>query len=122
MELLIVIAARPEHHAGVLTRADQPERRTIMRTTDTTTRAEVRESTGHRRRAGSDRVAVIGRSASGQPRTYRLVRPSRTRSVAAAYRHLLVVLLGLDPDTLISELRAERAGRARSAVPPALAA
>jgi hypothetical protein len=40
--------------------------------------------------------------------TETLGRPSQPPSVAAAYRHLAVVVLGLDPDTLIRNLRAER--------------
>jgi hypothetical protein len=72
-----------------------------MRTTETTTRPA--------------RVAVIGRSAAGQPRTYRLVRSRRTRSIGSAYRHLLVVLLGLDPGTLTAELRSQRASHANIA-------
>lgn len=104
-----------------------------MCTTDTTARAELRTGAGNRPGAGSDSVAVIGRSASGQPRTYRLVRSSGTQSIVSAYRHLLVVLLGLDPDTLSSELRAEHdcdvcagsieqvAGRCRPGVEAAIA-
>jgi hypothetical protein len=35
-------------------------------------------------------------------------RPSQPPSIAAAYRHLAAVVLGLDPETLIHVLRAQR--------------
>jgi hypothetical protein len=35
-------------------------------------------------------------------------RPSQPPLIAAAYRHLAVVVLGLDPQTLIHVLRAQR--------------
>jgi hypothetical protein len=82
-----------------------------MRTADTAARPAVRPGAHNRPRPGSDSVVVVGRSAFGQPRTYRLIRSSRMRSIVSAHRHLLAVLLGLDPDTLSSELRAERAQR-----------
>jgi hypothetical protein len=84
----------------------------------------------HPQRAGSGGSVIIGRSAAGRSRTYRLARPGCGRSavdapprvVAAAYRRLLVVLLGLDPSTLASHLRAERLSRSPRAVQPTLAA
>jgi hypothetical protein len=65
--------------------------------------------------AGRDRLAVVGRSEAGQPRTYRLVRSSPTPTIGSAYRHLLVVLLGLDTGTLTRQLRAQRVTRATTA-------
>jgi hypothetical protein len=57
------------------------------------------------------RLAVVGRSAAGQPRTFRLepaiqARPAASRE--AAYRRLTAVLLGLDVPSLASELRQRR--------------
>ena len=59
----------------------------------------------------SHRLAVIGRSPAGQPRTFRLepvTQPATSRD--AAYRRLAVAILGLDVPTLAFELRA-RHGR-----------
>jgi hypothetical protein len=86
-----------------------------MGTTCTIAHVEAHTRAGNRSGAGRDRLAIVGRSEVGQPRTYRLVRSSPTRSIGSAYRHLLVVLLGLDPATLSSQLRAQRATRATSA-------
>jgi hypothetical protein len=57
------------------------------------------------------RLAVVGRSAAGRPRTFRLepavpARPAASRE--AAYRRLAAVLLGLDVASLASELRQRR--------------
>jgi hypothetical protein len=55
-------------------------------------------------------LAVVGRSAAGQPRTFRVEpasginQPSRD----AAYRRLATVILGLDVPTLAFRLRAAR--------------
>ena len=54
-------------------------------------------------------LAVIGRSAAGQPRTFRLeprAQPAARR--AAAYRRLAVAILDLDVPTLVLELRTAR--------------
>jgi hypothetical protein len=55
-------------------------------------------------------LAVVGRSAAGQPRTFR-VEPARGNtqpSRDAAYRRLATVILGLDVPTLAFRLRAAR--------------
>lgn len=55
------------------------------------------------------RLAVIGRSAAGQPRTFRLEAvPQPVASQNAAYRRLTAVILGLDVPTLAFELRTAR--------------
>ena len=57
----------------------------------------------------SPRLAVIGRSAAGQPRTFRLElvsQPAASRD--AAHRRLTTVILGLDVPTLARELRTAR--------------
>jgi len=57
-------------------------------------------------------LAVVGRSATGQPRTFRLElagRPAASRD--AAYRRLAVSILGLDVPTLARGLRMARAQR-----------
>ena len=54
----------------------------------------------------STRLA-IGHDAAGQPRTYRLQRPV---SREAAIRRLVITILGLDVQTLASDLRARRLG------------
>jgi hypothetical protein len=51
-------------------------------------------------------LIVLGRSAGGQPRSYRLASASPRD---AAYRRLAVAVLGLDIRTLARELRATRA-------------
>jgi hypothetical protein len=59
-------------------------------------------------------LTVIGRALNGQPRTYRLARPSRGRSVAAVGRRLACVLFGdwmADPKTLHMESPAHDADR-----------
>jgi hypothetical protein len=86
-----------------------------MGRTYTIAQAEAHRRAGNRSAAGWNRLAVVGRSEAGQPRTYRLVRSCPTRSIGSAYRHLLVVVLGLDPDTLSRQLHAQRATRAMSA-------
>jgi hypothetical protein len=48
-----------------------------------------------------DHRTVVGRTANGQPRTYRLVRPAARE---AAYRRLAIAILGLDVKTLALEL------------------
>ena len=55
------------------------------------------------------RLAVVGRSAAGQPRTYRLeVLPRPAASRDAAYRRLATVMLGLDVATLAHQLQQAR--------------
>jgi hypothetical protein len=55
------------------------------------------------------RLAVIGRSAAGQPRTFRLEPVSQqAANQNAAYRRLAAVMLGLDVPTLALELRTAR--------------
>jgi hypothetical protein len=55
------------------------------------------------------RLAVVGRSTAGQPRTYRLeVMPRPASSRDAAYRRLAAVLLGLDVPSLGHHLRQQR--------------
>jgi hypothetical protein len=57
------------------------------------------------------RLAPIGHSACGQPRTFRLepvAQPAANRT--AAYRRLAVAILGLDVPTLARELRTARRG------------
>ena len=56
-------------------------------------------------------LAIVGRSATGQPRTYRVqgARPSASR--AAAYRRLAIRMLGLDVPTLMHDLRTARLGQ-----------
>lgn len=49
--------------------------------------------------------SVIARGANGQPRTYRL---SPQPAPQAAYRRLVLAMLGLDVATLTDELRAAR--------------
>jgi hypothetical protein len=49
----------------------------------------------------------IGHDAAGRPRTYRL---QRAGSRDAAYRRLVITILGLDVQTLASGLRARRLG------------
>jgi hypothetical protein len=53
---------------------------------------------------------AIGRSAAGQPRTYRH-QPARSASRGAAYRRLAVTILGLDVATLVADLRTTRLGQ-----------
>jgi hypothetical protein len=48
---------------------------------------------------------IVGRSANGQPRTYRLTAPAAT---GAAYRRLAAAILGLDVPTLADELQSAR--------------
>jgi hypothetical protein len=48
---------------------------------------------------------IVGRSANGQPRTYRLAAPAAS---GAAYRRLAVAILGLDVPTLADELQSVR--------------
>ncbi|HET6319052.1 MAG TPA: hypothetical protein VFG86_21570 [Chloroflexota bacterium] len=50
----------------------------------------------------------ISHDAAGQPRTFRLQRQVRRQ---VAYRRLAISILGLDVETLASELRAARLGR-----------
>ena len=50
----------------------------------------------------------IAHDAAGQPRTFRLQRQVRRH---AGYRRLAISILGLDVETLASELRAARLGR-----------
>jgi hypothetical protein len=60
-------------------------------------------------------LSVIGRSAAGPPRTFRLepgARPSTGRD--AAYRRLAAVVLGVDVPTLALQLRLARSGAAAS--------
>jgi hypothetical protein len=55
------------------------------------------------------RLAVVGRSAAGRPRTYRLeLLPRPAHSREAAYRRLAATVLGLDVATLAHELRHAR--------------
>jgi hypothetical protein len=54
------------------------------------------------------RLAVVGRSAAGQPRTFRLEPLAAACSRDAAYRRLAAVLLGLDVASLATELRQRR--------------
>jgi hypothetical protein len=55
-------------------------------------------------------LAVVGRSATGQPRTFRVELAGHTNRPgrAAAYRRLAAVILGLDVPTLAFRLRAVR--------------
>jgi hypothetical protein len=65
---------------------------------------------------GSRQLAVVGRSAAGQPRTFRLElagRPAVGRD--AAYRRLAVTILGLDVPTLARGLQTARVGRLQDA-------
>jgi hypothetical protein len=57
-------------------------------------------------------LTPVARNAAGQPRTYRLQRPSTRK---AAYRRLAIAILGLDVPTLTSELRAGRRTRLQAA-------
>jgi hypothetical protein len=57
---------------------------------------------------------VIGRALGGQPRTYRLQRPERSRSVTAACRHLAVALVGE-----LHRVRTTRVAHATSGLAPA---
>ena len=55
------------------------------------------------------RLAVIGRSAVGQPRAFRLEPVSQpAASQNAAYRRLAAVMLGLDVPALATELHTAR--------------
>ena len=66
------------------------------------------------------RLAVVGRSVSGQQRTVdQDAEGLPGLSSAAAYRRLATVLLGLDVSTLASQLRSERLAARTS---PSLAA
>jgi hypothetical protein len=61
-------------------------------------------------------LAIVGRSTTGLPRTYRLERqtgPSQPTDPerAAAYRRLTAAILGLDVATLGRQLRARRLQR-----------
>ena len=59
-------------------------------------------------------LAVVGRSSSGAPRTYRRGQPHSTAREAArdaAYRRLTAVLLRLDVASLAADLRAARLHR-----------
>jgi hypothetical protein len=58
----------------------------------------------------STSLCPFGHDAAGQPRTFRV---RRRASQPAAYRHLLITIVGLDVRTLTSELRAARLGRRR---------
>jgi hypothetical protein len=58
--------------------------------------------------------SVIGRTAAGQPRTYRLAQPARE----AAYRRLAIAILGLDVRTLTSELQSARRALGRGTGSP----
>jgi hypothetical protein len=49
-------------------------------------------------------LEIIGRSATGLPRTYRRA-PAHQPATAAAYRRLAVAIFGLDVATLARELR-----------------
>jgi hypothetical protein len=62
-----------------------------------------------RRVVGQRRPGVVGRSANGQPRTYRLA-PTHVQDTA--YRNLALAILGLDVATLADELRSARASAA----------
>jgi hypothetical protein len=63
-------------------------------------------------------LAVSGRSATGQPRTFRLEPSSQpAASQNAAYRRLAAVLLGLDVPTLALELRTARRRLAPHGIP-----
>jgi hypothetical protein len=55
-------------------------------------------------------LSIIGRSATGQPRTYRH-HASRPASRGAAYRRLAATILGLDVASLVVELRSARLGQ-----------
>jgi hypothetical protein len=52
---------------------------------------------------------IIGRSATGQPRTYRY-QPAGAASRGAAYRRLAATILGLDVASLVNDLRTARLG------------
>jgi hypothetical protein len=54
------------------------------------------------------RLEAISHSASGRPRTYRLVKRSQSSRLAAAYRRLAVTILGLDVPTVAAELSSRR--------------
>jgi hypothetical protein len=56
--------------------------------------------------------SVLARDANGQPRTYRL---ARSTAQQAAYRRLVVAILGLDVQHLAAQLRSARSGLARAA-------
>lgn len=58
--------------------------------------------------ASSRQRIVVGRSGTGQPRSYRLV-PATSR--AAAYRRLAISILQLDITTLNAELQAAKRAR-----------
>jgi hypothetical protein len=53
-------------------------------------------------------LTVIGRSSTGQPRTFRVQRPPDNASRNGAYRRLVAAILGVDVPTLATELRAQR--------------
>jgi hypothetical protein len=55
-------------------------------------------------------LAVIGRSTTGQPRTYPVETVADQVSRAAAYRRLAATVMGVDVATLALELRAKRLG------------
>jgi hypothetical protein len=61
-------------------------------------------------------LCPIGHDATGQPRTFRLLRRARRQ---AAYRRLMITILGLDVATLTSELRAMRSAHPRPRLQPA---
>ena len=49
-------------------------------------------------------LVVVSTTSAGRPRTYRLEADRRRVRVAAAYRKLMVTILGLDVPSLASEL------------------
>jgi hypothetical protein len=49
-------------------------------------------------------LVVVGTTACGRPRTYRVVCDQRRARVEAAYRRLAVAILGLDVGYLAAEL------------------
>lgn len=63
----------------------------------------------HSSPAAIHQLAIIGRSPSGQPRTFRLERADRPASSRdAGYRRLVAAIVGLDVPSLALELRAAR--------------
>ena len=72
-------------------------------------RLAMRNAGGMTTAAATHHLAVIARSATGQPRTLRLQRLSQpAASKGAAYRRITAVILRLDVPTLAFELRRAR--------------
>jgi hypothetical protein len=62
------------------------------------------------RRSPTTTLAIVGRSSSRQPRTYRLEGRPMAPQRSAAYRRLAAAMLGLDVASLAATLRSTRLG------------